>query len=595
MEQDKKAVKVFFDRLKNNITMEKVIVRLVLAWLLTAVCFYVKTGLPFYSADYAAGINLPMYLCFIVLFFVFFCGLGYFRIFTWAETYGPMILVTVYGFLAVSEEGNAGFCFAVGLVLALTVLYAVHKVRIFAEIKKKSTVVIIYAVSGLIFLGYVGSIGVFRYLTYRSPTFDFGIWSQMFYYMKNTFLPLTTCERAGIGLMSHFSVHFSPIYYLYLPFYMLFSTPVTLNILQAVTLASGFVPLFLLCGRKGLSKSATAVFAVIFALFPALACGTFYDLHENCFLVPLLLWLFYFLEREDLRGILIFTVLTLLVKEDAPLYTACIGLYMILSGKKRGGGLAVLAVSVVYFAVVTVLMQRFGLGIMDSRFSNYTAAGSVGGIWDLIRNFTANPAYVLTQCFDTERLEYLLYVFWPIGFLPLAGKKIAGFVLLLPMIVENLAPSWQYQHSIFFQYTFGTTAILFYLAIVNYAQLSEKARRFLSSLAVCGAIILLPVGTLTKTYYFTDYSDSYEAISALNEMVETIPREASVTASTFILPHLADRDVIYEYPAQERTDYVVLDLRWNGDEEATVQSVLADGYVLEMYVENVYAVFTKAD
>lgn len=122
---------------------------------------------------------------------------------------------------------------------------------------------------------------------------------------EKSFAPLTTCERQNIGLMSHFRVHFSPIYYLFLPVYIVFPYPVTLNILQVLTLASAIIPVYLLCRKRNLSNGATALFGIIFVLIPALICGTFYDLHENCFLVPMILWLFYFIEKDNLKGMII--------------------------------------------------------------------------------------------------------------------------------------------------------------------------------------------------------------------------------------------------------------------------------------------------
>lgn len=69
-----------------------------------------------------------------------------------------------------------------------------------------------------------------RVLAYRAPTYDFGIFSQMFHQMRTTGLPVTTVERDGA--LSHFAVHVSPIYYLLLPFYWICPRPVTLQVLQ---------------------------------------------------------------------------------------------------------------------------------------------------------------------------------------------------------------------------------------------------------------------------------------------------------------------------------------------------------------------------
>ena len=74
----------FWDSFKKNITFEKIIVRLIMAWLLTAIVFFLKSGDTFNSAAFAADINVPMYACFMLLFFAFFCGLGYMKVFSWA-------------------------------------------------------------------------------------------------------------------------------------------------------------------------------------------------------------------------------------------------------------------------------------------------------------------------------------------------------------------------------------------------------------------------------------------------------------------------------------------------------------------------------
>ena len=76
---------------------------------------------------------------------------------------------------------------------------------------------------------YVSIWTVARVETFSTPSYDFGIFSQMFHYMKTSGQPLTTLERDG--LLSHFAVHVSPIYYLLLPVYCLFPKPETLQVL----------------------------------------------------------------------------------------------------------------------------------------------------------------------------------------------------------------------------------------------------------------------------------------------------------------------------------------------------------------------------
>ena len=66
----------------------------------------------------------------------------------------------------------------------------------------------------------------------------------MYYYLDKCLQPLTTVERDG--LLSHFAVHLSPIFYALLPFYKLVPRPETLLVLQALLVISGLIPLCLL-------------------------------------------------------------------------------------------------------------------------------------------------------------------------------------------------------------------------------------------------------------------------------------------------------------------------------------------------------------
>lgn len=586
----------FWTNFKKSVTLEKVIVRLIMAWLLTAVMFCLKSQQSFNSAEFAAEINTVMYLCFVLLFFIIFCALGYLKVFSWMEAYGPMILVTLYAMFTISGNSELPYLIGVLAFLGICVVYAVNKTKDFADIKKKGTVVIIYVVAALFYMGIAGTTTVLRYVNYSSPAFDFGIWAQMFHNMRESFQPVTTVERER--LLSHFAVHFSPIYYIYLPVYFIFPYPATLQILQVITLASGIIPVYLLCRKFELSKSATAAFGVIFALFPVLTTGCFYDLHENCFLVPLLLWLFYFIEKDDIKGMIAMSLLTVLVKEDAPMYISCIGLYVIIGKRKYVKGTIMLMFGVAYFLTVTMLMRHFGLGVMSNRYENYMV-GSSGGLMDVIKNFITNPAYVISESFKEKKYQFIIYMLVPLGFIPAATKNVSKFILLLPVIIINLASDYVYQYSIYFQYAFGTMAILTYLAVSNYAELSEKSRRFMCSLAVCGAVIVMPVAGLSRTYYIDNYVYNKENIKILDEVMDSIPKDASVSASTFFVAHLSNREELYSYPAIHEknvpADYLVLDLRYDGLTADDRSFITQYGYEKVSGVDGLYALYYRGD
>ena len=161
----------------------------------------------------------------------------------------------------------------------------------------------------VVFFLFVSAWTVGRVYSFCSPTYDFGIFSQMFYHMKESGVPFTTVERDG--LLSHFAVHVSPIYYLMLPFYWLIPTPATLQVLQAAVITSAVIPLWKIGKNHGLTGAQRMLICAILLLYPAFSGGTSYDIHENCFLTPMILWLFYGIDRKNWCLTAIAAVLTL--------------------------------------------------------------------------------------------------------------------------------------------------------------------------------------------------------------------------------------------------------------------------------------------
>ena len=91
--------------------------------------------------------------------------------------------------------------------------------------------------------------------------------------MKTTFTMNTTSERDH--LLSHLCVHISPDFYLLLPFYALYSKAVTLQVMQAVVIALGIVPLLGICKNHGLTRMESALTVIAYCLYPVMSGGCF--------------------------------------------------------------------------------------------------------------------------------------------------------------------------------------------------------------------------------------------------------------------------------------------------------------------------------
>lgn len=427
------------------------------------------------------------------------------------------------------------------------------------------------AAMALVFFAGVCAWTVGRYRSFSTPNYDFGIFAQMFHSMKETGLPMTTVERDG--LLSHFAVHVSPIYYLMLPFYCLFPSPATLQVLQAAVLASAVIPLWLIGKRHGLSGLQRTLLCALLLLLPVTAGGTSYDIHENCFLLPLVLWLMYAIDRRSSILTGLFTLLTLMVKEDAAVYVAVAGIYLILRTalhyrkelrKDLITGILVLLGAVAWFLLVTSYLANHGDGVMTSRYRNFDYDKS-GSLITVIKAVLLSPMKMLFESFESDRMLYIAKTMIPLLGLPLLTRKYERYVLLIPYILVNLMTDYQYQHDVLFQYNFGSTAFLIYLTAVNLADLRQQLPRLVAlGLAVAVSGVCFGRYIVPKiTHYSTLYSKHESYYTGVREALDTIPDGASVTTHTFYGAYLSDREVLYDvrYASKEHllsTDYVIL-------------------------------------
>ena len=462
---------------------------------------------------------------------------------------------------------------------------------------------------GAAFFVFVSVWTVCRVLSFCVPTYDFTIFAQMFHNMKETGLPMTTVERDGP--LSHFAVHVSPIYYLLLPFYCLAPFSVTLQVLQAAVLASAFIPLWKLGRQHGLAPRARFLLCLALALYPAYSGGTGYDIHENAFLTPLILWLFWGLDRRSTPVTTIAAILTCMVKEDAAVYVAVIGLWQIANGvlfqtKSRNftTGLCLLAGSVVYFLAVTGYLSRSGDGVMTYRYQNFMFDGSAS-LFTVIRAVLLCPMKALYECVDAEKLPFIGLTLCTLLGLPLVTRRYERYILLIPYLLVNLMSDYQYQYSIFFQYTYGATACLFYLTIVNLADLQKGGLALLGGiLAIAGLCFLLYVVPKAATYprYCRVYAETY---AQRRETLAVIPDDASVAATTFYTAPLANRETLYDIkyaalPHILECEYVVLNpnettsFKQYGDAERFIAMLTEHGYTLCAQLEGQVSIYQAA-
>ncbi len=558
--------------------------RALLSWLLAVTIEYLllsvqKRGL----SDLAAvgQMSILRVLCLLLGSFLLLCAASRRADTERAERWLMAGSFAVLSIVSLCANASVAFACAAFVCLALLLVYAkwgqaAKSEPLAASERHGRTALCLTAAFTLLFFAFVGLWTVCRVLAYRTPTYDFGIFSQMFHRMRTTGLPTTTLERDG--LLSHFAVHVSPVYYLLLPFYCLFPHPATLQVLQAALLASCAFPLWLLAKKHGFAPLWRAALCLLLFLYPAFSGGAAYDLHENAFLTPLLLWLFYAMDCKKVWLTALFALLTLTVKEDAAVYVAVAGLYLtarsLLRPRDKKGawmGVALVAVSAVWFAAVTGYLANYGDGVMTYRYANFMPEGS-SSLLGVVGTVLLLPMKLLFECTDAGKLRFIALTLLPLLGLPLLTRKFERFFLLIPYLLINLMPDYPYQHSIYFQYTFGSTAFLMYLTVLNLADLQRAlaGHRLRKTLPTLLAIVMSLYCFSTTipglgAHYMELYWENRASYAQTDAFLRTIPKDAAVAATTFYTTPLSDRATLWDVKYASRAhllsaDYVLLDV-----------------------------------
>jgi len=571
--------------LRNNLkslTYQKIITKLILAFVTVSYIEIYHSQYKFNQAEFFNELSFAKHLIFVFVIFLVLLLLVDSR----ADPYLLIPLLVALFIMINYQKQDYLFAFITSLAVGGFCFYYSDKIKISLFGNRITKVVCILC--GCFLAIFVGGVTILRFLSLRAPNFDFGIFSQMYHYMSETMIPYTTCERDM--LLSHFAVHFSPILYVALPIYMLFPHPATILAVQAFVVALGVFPLYLIAKHNNLSNNKTIAVIIMYVLHPSVISNNFYYFHENCFLTVLLLWMFYFAEKKMTLPTICFGMLTMFVKEDAPVYVLFFGLYLILSNKGKIKGSVLCVLSAIYFYVVTKLMEVYGNGIMSNRYSNFIFSEE-GTIFEVVVNVIKNPTYVFTQILNISKLKFLILMLIPMALLPLFIRKPSRVVLLFPLLLLNLMTDYVYQFDIGFQYTYGSLAFLFYLTVLNIGDMPHiNAKKLLLS-GITASFIFFASVNLTYISSIKTYMNSKDDVKIITEALNTIPKEASIRSTTFFIPALWNRNEIYEYEySDENTDYVVFDLRFSTVDYEDFDSLYHNKYEVFYYQEGLIVI-----
>ena len=445
---------------------------------------------------------------------------------------------------------------------------------------------IVVALAVLYFLLY-GILSVLRHVTYHSFGPDLGIFDQVFWNTTQGRLLESTMSLAQPAPHSYLADHFSPVYLLLMPAYVLIPRPETLLVIQTLFLALGVWPLYLLARLKLEPGFQRLVWALAYFLFLPVAFINLFDFHELALAVLPLGFAIYFLEKGRPGWFLVSLLSTFLIKEELPLVGVGFGVYILLAKRDWKLGLGVLAGSLaVFLAVVRLIIPAFGGGSYEyfARRLNYRYAELGTTPQEIIATAFAHPGRLAHILFQPQKLKFLVGIFGPV----LGLTALSGFaaILVLPTLGILLLSNYAPQYAFTSHYSAPLIALVIGTSILGFARLRPSFRRPAATGVLASSLVFsFLLGDLPFSRHF-DYRmfQTDPRYTAFAHNLALIPASASVAAENNLTPHLSQRRYIYnvEFEGIQNADYLALDDASLGGNRAAfddqVKTLEAAGY-----------------
>ncbi len=411
----------------------------------------------------------------------------------------------------------------------------------------------------------LGLMSVVNHLNFRTYGLDLGVYNKAIYdygHLRISDCSIFLGEPSNL-LADHFDLYliiFSPLHYLFGQF--------TLLIVQILSVLFGAFGVYRLL-RMYSDKEWLAVGGMLLLLLQfGVMHAVGFDYHSNVVAAMLLPWLLAAIKKERYWPASLWLIGMIISKETTPLWMIFVLVALMWDYRKNRKAMIWLGGAtlgcIAYLSVVTLLIMP-ALGSNTQVLWRYDYMGK--GFGDMVKWMVGHPGTVLQNFFtnftgdadfDGLKLEFAICLLTSGGLLALLKPNYL-FMLLPPLGMKMLANDPQAFWGIAYQYNIEICMVIAIAAGLALNRLKEG--RALK--VVAAATLLLTATTMVYTvshpntfirkhqlrvYDPNHWRQNEFDKKAANRMIDQIPDNASVCATTLFIPHLAMRDSVYIFP-----------------------------------------------
>jgi len=429
----------------------------------------------------------------------------------------------------------------------------------------------------LLYVVFYSWLSILRHQTFQSNAMDLGytdqaVWNTLhgrflrFSTLENApiDLPLDRFRRTDILLAYHVELILAPISLLYL----IYDSPVTLLLLQTIVIGLGALPAYWLARDRLTSDFAGLTFAIAYLLAPAIEGANLSDFHGVSLTASLLLFCFYWLQTRRYKLYFGTILICMLAKEDIPLLLVMMGLYIVICRREFMVGVSTASIGLAWFLICTQVILPHFSGLPGSPFLyRVTIFGPT--LKASLVNLIKDPILIVQWLLRPEITRYLGGLLASAGFMSLFSPLTLG--ISAPVVAMNVFSTWDWTYSEGAHYSASILPIVIVSGIYGTRflarQISARTRLpYRHTIHALAGVILLASGIHHYRIGISPWSRSYHPfhVSAHDrlgyEMMEKIPRYASVSTQSGLYPHLAHRERAYFFPAVNDAEYILLDV-----------------------------------
>ncbi len=447
----------------------------------------------------------------------------------------------------------------------------------YSDIAKKEKI-FLYAV--LTFFAFIFcSISLVNHYNFRTYALDLGLFNNALWdyahFRCNDYTLLQQFCTNPLG------DHFALLTILVSPLYWLFGSYTMLIVQIAGILFGGYGVYKYISSRTDvnyLGVWAVIHFFSIWGIYSALG----FDYHDNVMGAMFVPWFLHYFDKQKWITALVFFILIIISKENMALWAAFIGFGLMALNFKQKTKFKYAsffsALALMYFLIIIQFvmpaLRENGQGEGYAQFIRYPLLGN--NFTEALITIITKPLYILKVLFvnhlnepiaDGIKMELHYMVLLSGGFVML--WKPHYIIMLIPIYMQKLLSDDFSRWGINYQYSIEFVPILT-IALFTYL-ISIKKKKWVYLITI-GLVLLTFVSAIVKIdsrvskwysavqnkFYSPDHYKREFNVKKLHRTLDIIPENAKVSAQSPLVPHLAFRDYIYQYPDVKDAEYILL-------------------------------------